>query len=120
MNHDYNPEAQIREVLSKFTGDDDPSQAAVDAVHAYAIEQNDKAEELFRCAVDDGVNFATTDESGDIFVNTKWLGMIVRSTTTALILAGTEAENQTAVTQSEILNQTIMAARKFVEHNEPA
>lgn len=120
MDYDGNPEAQIREALSKYTGESEPRQEDIDAIHVYSIEQNEKAEELFQAALSDGVNFAATDETGDVFINTKWLGMIVRTTAAALLVTGTAEENAAAITQSEVINQSILAARKFVAHNDSA
>lgn len=92
-----------------------PEQSDMDKIQLYHMEQADRANELYESAVADGINFATTDETGDTFVNTKWLGMVIKTVAEAGIISGDLPEQTQRL--AEVLGQTIMAANKFVGKN---
>jgi len=89
-----------------------PNQADLDKIQLYHMEQQASANELYESAVADGINFATVDEEGDTFVNTKWLGMVIRTVAEAGAISGDLPEQTQRL--AEILGQTIIAANKFV------
>lgn len=88
------------------------SQEDVERIQLYRIEQGEMAEELFRSAKEDGINFATTDETGDVYVNVRWIGMVVRHVAEGLMVDPNPAPSTMRL--AEVLNQTVYAAKKFV------
>lgn len=85
-----------------------PDREQLDYISTYHMEQQECADDLYRSAVEDGIPFATMDNDGDVYVNVNWLGMIV----------GTVAQGgplpESTLRLAEVLNQTIMASKKFV------
>lgn len=103
-------------------------QAAVEEFHAnvtpedkdfmttYKMEQGEAAKELYESAVEDGVDFAVmqTNAHGEeeVYVNTKWLAMIIKTVAEATVFSGDM--DPRAIRISEILGQTVLAADLFV------
>lgn len=111
MTDEKTTEQRIREAAEAL-GIDIPEQSDIDKIQTYQMEQAELANELYESAVADGVNFATTDESGDTFVNTKWIGMVIRTVAEAGLITGDLPEQTQRL--AEVLAQTVLAADKFV------
>ena len=107
-------EERLREAAESL-GFPIPDQQEMDRLRVYHMEQEELANELYESAVADGVNFATSDDSGDVFVNVKWLGMVVRTIAEAGMITGDLPEQ--VMRTAEVLGQTILAAEKFVGSN---
>lgn len=107
---DKSADEAIREAIEALAGRP-ADESDIDFVRVYQMEQLERANELYEAAVGDGVNFATTDGEGDVFVNTKWLGTLIHTITEGMLLTGGEVNPMATV---EVLGQTIVAADKFV------
>ena len=88
-----------------------PSDSDLDKIKVYHMEQEESANELYESAVSDGLPFAT-EADGEVYVNTKWLGMIIRTVAEAGYVSGNLPEQTQRL--AEVLGQTIVAADKFV------
>jgi hypothetical protein len=111
MDENTTPTDRVRNALNELRDLGVP-QEEIDKIQVYQMEQTELAEELYRSAVADGVNFATADDEGDVYVNTKWLGMIVHTVAESMLVMP-DVDPSTMRT-AEVLNQTIMAANRFV------